>query len=860
MKTPVLRLSLFALVCALLGARPIFAQPSVTPTTVPLTVNKTTGAITGPVAASAVASSNGFAFLTGANVFTSGSSVTIGGTLNGSGAFDFSGGTVTLPAAIRVPSAVSNSGKALVSNGSIWEASTLGAGDVTSAQLSGYFADPSTAPGFAASAWRSDLGLGIGTNVAPATSGTSILYGNGSGGFSNATVGGNLTFSGGTLNLSTTPNIGVATATSVTAPTATALALSGGSSGASVTLSAGTNGGVVIDANGTGDIAISGDTGNFTSNRPLVLSAANQDVSSSLAAVSIYSTSAVSANFGGSLALGGVSTGSTLTNFAALRGAKENATDGNTAGVLTFWTRANGGPLTSRMSISSSGDVSVLGNTQSTSTTTGAFTTPGGVGVGGALFTGGKINAPASTTSSAALRLPPGSAPTSPADGDMWTTTTGLFARIDGATVGPYGSGNVVGPASATDGAAVLFDGTTGKLLKGGIIPATSGGAGTVSGILKANGSGTVSAATSGSDYAPATSGSSILSGSGSGGFSNVTVGGNLSFSGGTLNLSATPNIGAATATSVTAPTATALALTAGDGGASVTLGAGSNGGVVIDANGTGDVAFTASTGNVTSNRPFVLSAANQDVSSSAAAVSIYSTSSMSADFGGSLALGGVSTGSTLTNFAAIRGAKENATDGNTAGALTLWTRANGGPLTQRVSVSSIGTVTLTAATTAGASLNIPPGTAPTSPSNGDVWTTTSGMYARINGATQGPLGMTDVWVIVCSDETTALTTGTAKRTIPAPYAATVTAVRAVLTTAQASGSIFTVDINEAGSSILSTKLTVDNTEKTSTTAATAAVISDTAIADGAEITVDIDQIGTSGAAGLKVYIYVTRS
>lgn len=38
------------------------------------------------------------------------------------------------------------------------------------------------------------------TAYAPATSGTSILYGNGSGGFSNVTIGSNLTFSGGTLS------------------------------------------------------------------------------------------------------------------------------------------------------------------------------------------------------------------------------------------------------------------------------------------------------------------------------------------------------------------------------------------------------------------------------------------------------------------------------------------------------------------------------------------------------------------------------------------------------------------------------------------------------------------------------------
>lgn len=108
---------------------------------------------------------------------------------------------------------------------------------------------------------------------------------------------------------------------------------------------------------------------------------------------------------------------------------------------------------------------------------------------------------------------------------------------------------------------------------------------------------------------------------------------------------------------------------------------------------------------------------------------------------------------------------------------------------------------------------------------------------------------------IACSDETTALTTGTGKVTFRMPCAMTLTAVRASLTTAQASGSIFTVDINEAGTTILSTKLTIDNTEKTSTTAATAPVISDANLADDAEITIDIDQIGDGTAKGLKAYL-----
>jgi hypothetical protein len=114
--------------------------------------------------------------------------------------------------------------------------------------------------------------------------------------------------------------------------------------------------------------------------------------------------------------------------------------------------------------------------------------------------------------------------------------------------------------------------------------------------------------------------------------------------------------------------------------------------------------------------------------------------------------------------------------------------------------------------------------------------------------------------VVAASDETTALATGTAKVTFRMPYAFTLTSVRASLTTAQASGSIFTVDINEGGTTILSTKLTIDNTEKTSTTAATAAVISDVNLADDAEITIDIDQVGDGTAKGLKITLIGTRA
>jgi hypothetical protein len=137
---------------------------------------------------------------------------------------------------------------------------------------------------------------------------------------------------------------------------------------------------------------------------------------------------------------------------------------------------------------------------------------------------------------------------------------------------------------------------------------------------------------------------------------------------------------------------------------------------------------------------------------------------------------------------------------------------------------------------------------------------------AQLNTAvSDGNVQFTDAipcdFIIAASDETTALTTGTAKVTFRAPYAFTLTAVRASVTTAPTGGTLLTVDINESGTTVLSTKLTFDASEKTTTTAATAAVISDSAIADDAEITIDIDAVGsTIAGAGLKVYLIGTRS
>jgi hypothetical protein len=115
-------------------------------------------------------------------------------------------------------------------------------------------------------------------------------------------------------------------------------------------------------------------------------------------------------------------------------------------------------------------------------------------------------------------------------------------------------------------------------------------------------------------------------------------------------------------------------------------------------------------------------------------------------------------------------------------------------------------------------------------------------------------------FVIAASDETTDLTTGTNKVRFRMPYAFTLTAVRCSVNVAP-TGATIVVDINESGSTILSTKLSIDVSETTSTTAATPPVISDTALADDSIISIDIDQIGSTAAGqGLKVVLIGNRT
>jgi hypothetical protein len=115
-----------------------------------------------------------------------------------------------------------------------------------------------------------------------------------------------------------------------------------------------------------------------------------------------------------------------------------------------------------------------------------------------------------------------------------------------------------------------------------------------------------------------------------------------------------------------------------------------------------------------------------------------------------------------------------------------------------------------------------------------------------------------DVLGIAVSDEITPLVAGTGKATFRIPYACTIIQIRGSLSIASTSGKP-TINIKKEGLSILSTMLTFDENERTTTTASVPLVISDSACADDAEITIDISSAGT-GAAGLKLYFTILRN
>ena len=114
------------------------------------------------------------------------------------------------------------------------------------------------------------------------------------------------------------------------------------------------------------------------------------------------------------------------------------------------------------------------------------------------------------------------------------TASTGAAEEISVAGGLTLSGGTLTGTSGTVTAVSVVSANGLAGSSSGGATPALTLST-TITGLLKGNGT-AISAATSGTDYAPATSGTSILYGNGSGGFSNVTIGTGVAFTAGTLS------------------------------------------------------------------------------------------------------------------------------------------------------------------------------------------------------------------------------------------------------------------------------------------------------------------------------------
>ena len=132
--------------------------------------------------------------------------------------------------------------------------------------------------------------------------------------------------------------------------------------------------------------------------------------------------------------------------------------------------------------------------------------------------------------------------------------------------------------------------------------------------------------------------------------------------------------------------------------------------------------------------------------------------------------------------------------------------------------------------------------------SAGTLYSGTTNLSAIFGGLTASTY---ESLVVAASDETTQIVSAsTAAMTFRMPYGCTLSSVRASLST---SGSTTTtVDVQKAGATIFSTKITLASGNHTSLTAATPSVLSVTALREDDPMSVIINGAGT-GAKGLKV-------
>jgi hypothetical protein len=406
----------------------------------------------------------------------------------------------------------------------------------------------------------------------------------------------------------------------------------------------------------------------------------------------------------------------------------------------------------------------------------------------------GKVNTIPAVTASAGFNVPHGAAPTTPVNGDIWTTTSGLFMRQNGVTrqyvdldgtqtingtktfsasTQTLGSGTATGTINVGSGATISGSTKTVNIGTAGVAGSTTNIAigsttgtstttlqGITNGVTAAVDTNSVALATTAYVVGQAGSATPLVNGT-------AAVGTSLRYARqdhvhGTDTtraplaspaLTGTPTAPTATlGTNTTQIATTAFVLANASSGAAWgsitgTLSSQTDLQSALDAKlstATAATTYYPLTGNpsgfltsapVTSvaGRTGAITLANTDISGlgtmSTATAADYSTTTVANGLYYPLSSNpaGYLTSSSLTGYATESFVTSQGYI--TSSALTPYAPLAGATFT--------GKVTTVASATGGAGLNLPHGAAPTTPVNGDIWTTTGNIQWRRNGGTQ---------------------------------------------------------------------------------------------------------------------------
>ena len=327
----------------------------------------------------------------------------------------------------------------------------------------------------------------------------------------------------------------------------------------------------------------------------------------------------------------------------------------------------------------------------------------------------GELTTVASSTTNAGLNLPHGVAPSTPVNGDLWSTTIGIFARINGSTVGPLGTGTGNGSVTSITATSPLTGGTITTTGSIGITQAN----GSTNGYLS---SGDWTAFNNKVSSQWTTSGSNIYYNTGNVGIGNAnptslfSTGPNSEF-----QVNSTGNIIKLNNVVTSFPSSQGAASS------------------YLMNDGTGALSWATGLGSVTSvglAMPLEFTVTNSPVTTSGTLTAGWSSQAQNLVFSSPAAASGTPQFRSLTanDLPSIPWSKITTTPTTLSGyGITDALPLAGGTMTGKLNTF--------VSTSATAGLNLGAGTAPTTPVNGDLWATTAGVYARINSSTLGPFG-----------------------------------------------------------------------------------------------------------------------